>query len=277
MCNEPPTTTGSKPVLGQVLHVRIDARPHVSEQAVLCVHGVTQNGCIFKPMADRLSARGVRVAAIDLRGHGESLREPPWNIATHVDDLRLTADSLGIKKATWVGHSFGASIIASLALAFPEIVDRLVLLDPPSRVPASYALRQAELHCQDWSFQTIDGAINALLSTENVVSAPRTLIADYVRSSVKEGPDGRLRFSFSPAAIAVAWSEMTQPTPVVADVPTLIVRAEESLVPRDGDSRHHSSLGDDFRFVEVPHGHNMMWDSPAETIAAIERFLDEAT
>lgn len=265
-------TTGLGPA-ARPLHVRIDAGPPGAALQVICVHGLTQNGGVFRPLSSRLAAQGRRVAAVDLRGHGRSLREPPWNIETHVEDLLATAERLGIDRATWIGHSFGAKIIASLAERRPEMVERLALLDPGLQTPRAHALRQAEQLGHDWSFATIDGAVNALLATDAVVAAPRSLIEAYVHENLKEGPDGRLRFDFSTAAAIVAWSELTLPPPEVAAVPTLIVRARDSLLPRDDEARYEAALGEGFHFEEVPNGHNVMWDSPAETVAAIERFL----
>ena len=51
--------------------------------------------------------------APDLRGHGRSGWEPPWNHPTYVADLVETADALGIGEADWVGHSFGGRLSSS--------------------------------------------------------------------------------------------------------------------------------------------------------------------
>jgi hypothetical protein len=36
-------------------------------------------------------------------------------------------------------------------------------------------------------------------------------------------------------------------------------------------------LGDLLTTVTVPNGHNVLWESPAETIEAIEQFLDASS
>ena len=55
---------------------------------IVCVHGLTQHGGIFTDLGKRLAEEGRRVVSVDLRGHGDSGREPPWNTDTHVDDLK---------------------------------------------------------------------------------------------------------------------------------------------------------------------------------------------
>src|ERR1700761_4687087 len=96
-----------------VLHTRCWGRS--GGDPVVCVHGIGQHGGIFEEMALRLAELDHRVVSVDLRGHGNSDREPPWNTDTHVDDLLQTADSLDVGAATWIGHSFGGRLIATLA------------------------------------------------------------------------------------------------------------------------------------------------------------------
>ncbi len=243
-------------------------------ECVVCVHGITQHGGIFADLGERLADLGHFVAAVDLRGHGDSERLPPWNAETHVNDLFETVDALEVERVTWVGHSLGGRLVAAAAARAPERSDRLVLLDPAVEVPAAAALQSAELERLDWSFATPEGAINALLSTGRTVAAPREVVAAYVDEDLRKGPDGRLRFSFSPSAVVVAWSEMVLPPPPIAQLPTLMVRPQVPLF--DGSvqlPRYREALGELLTEVTVPNGHNLLWESPVETLGAIESFL----
>jgi pimeloyl-ACP methyl ester carboxylesterase len=242
--------------------------------SVVCVHGVGQHGGIFEDLGQRLAAEGHSVLAVDLRGHGDSGREPPWDTGTHSADLLATLDSLGIERATWVGHSFGGRLCAGLAAAAPERTKALAMLDPGLEVGPAVALRSAEIERLDWSFATVDGAINALLSSEAVVASPHDVVRDYVEGDLQQGPDGRYRFRSSPSAAVVAWSEMVLPAPPIARVPTLFLTATISLVHVGGArEEYREALGDLLAEVMVPNGHNVLWESPKETISAVESFL----
>ncbi|HEY0391305.1 MAG TPA: alpha/beta hydrolase [Solirubrobacterales bacterium] len=249
-----------------------------SPQSIVCVHGVMQNGGVFEKLAQRLAGAGHSVHAVDLRGHGESGREPPWDAGTHVADLLETLQAAGIGRASWMGHSFGGRLVAEAAARAPGRSDRLVLLDPGLEVPAQIALRSAEIDRLDWSFATVDGALNAMLSSDSVVAAPREVVEAFVRSDVRKGADGRYRFGFCPSAAVVAWSEMSRPAPPVAQLPTLVIRAAVPLFPPDSahESRYLETLGDLLTVTTVPNGHNVLWESPVETAEAIERFLRAA-
>jgi lipase len=241
---------------------------------VVCIHGLVQNGRIYEGLGQRLLAGGRSVLAVDLRGHGRSGRKPPWNVDTHVSDLIATLEEVGVERMTLVGHSFGARVAVDAAARLGDRVERLVLLDPGIEVPADRALRGAEMDRLDWNFATEDGALNALLSSESIVSAPREVVAAFVREDVKKGADGRFRFGFCPSAAVVAWSEMSLPAPPVAQIPTLLVRATVPLFDARAQlARYREDLGDLLTEVVVPNGHNVLWESPDETLTAIEHFL----
>jgi lipase len=255
-----------------ILETRRWGRP--SATAIVCIHGVAQHGGVFRDLGERLAAAGRSVLAVDLRGHGESKREPPWDIETHRNDLLRTLDALQIERATLIGHSFGGLVATAFAASSKERAEALALLDPGMEVPAAYALQSAEIERLDWSFATVEGATNALLSNTSIVAAPRDVVEAYVRDDVRKGPDGRFRFRFSPSAVVVAWSEMTLPAPPVAGIPTLAVFSKTSPVDRAAfERRYAEALGDRFSAVAVPNGHNVLWESPAETFGAIEGFL----
>jgi lipase len=256
------------------LHTHRWGTPDAGAETVVCVHGLTQHGGVFAPLGERLAATGAFVLAVDLRGHGSSRRKPPWDVETHVADLLETVDAFGIDRASWVGHSFGGLILATVANRLPERIRRLALLDPGLHVPPDRALTSAETDRLDWSFATVDGAVNALVGAPTVVAAPRATVTAYAKEDLRRGPDDRLRFRFCPSAAVVAWSEMARPAPAVARVPTLLVRPAKPLVESSVDEdRYRAELGPLLTVADVPNGHNVMWESPAETGAAVEAFL----
>lgn len=253
-----------------LLHTREYGPP--AGDAVVCVHGLGQHGGIFDELGTTLAAAGRRTLAVDLRGHGASGYEPPWNLATHADDLLETAAAHGAERPVWIGHSFGGLVLAALAAREPGRVRRLVLLDPGLGVTPDQALIGAERDRQDWSFATPEGAATALLSSGAVVATPPETVAAYVAEDLVRGSDGRLRFRHTPAALVTAWSEMALPPPPVALLPTLVVRPATSAA-RDQDLRYRQALGPLLELVPVPNGHNVLWESPRETTAAILGFL----
>jgi pimeloyl-ACP methyl ester carboxylesterase len=98
-------------------------------KTVLCIHGITANCRCWDVLAQALSG-DYRVLAMDLRGRGLSDKpETGYSIETHCNDIRALLKDLGVRKAVLMGHSLGAFISLVFAGTYPEMVDRLILVD----------------------------------------------------------------------------------------------------------------------------------------------------
>lgn len=245
-----------------------------SPNAIVCIHGLTHHGGVFEAVGRHFASRGHFVIAVDLRGHGESGAEPPWSTETHVQDILETLDNAGVERASWIGHSYGGRVAAALAATALERTDALALLEAPSQVTPERALRAIEIERLDWSFATVDGAIQAMMSSDLTVAPPQDLVEAFVKDDVRRGPDGRFRFRFSPGAVVVAWNDLTLPPPPIVGTPTLLVYASQSLADTsERDREYEVALADLHERAEVPNGHNVLWEAPSETVSAIERLL----
>jgi len=96
---------------------------------VVCLHGITAQHRAFSAAARHLGrARGL--VGVDLRGRGDSDKpESGYGLETHASDVIRVLDHLGLENAVLLGHSMGAFVALKTALAFPDRVRALVLLD----------------------------------------------------------------------------------------------------------------------------------------------------
>jgi lipase len=233
---------------------------------VVCLHGVTAHAGRFELLAARLTGR--RVVAVDLRGHGDSTGEAPWDLDTHLADILETSDVLGIEEAAWIGHSFGGRIVCELAAREPDLVERAVLLDPALHIEPPIATQRAGLLFPGQSFDSVDAAIDARLADGTLFSTPREVLEREAELALERGEDGRFRWRFSRAAVSVAWSEMATPAPPWPACPTLVVLGARSWVPNDVPQLSHVTT------VQVRGGHFVLWDAFEETAAAVAAFLE---
>ena len=118
-------------VFGQKIHyVEVGSGP-----SLILLHGLggsTQNWALnFGPLS-----KGFHVIIPDQIGFGTS--DKPlinYRIATYVDFLDQFCKQLKIERATLVGGSMGGWVAAAFTLAFPDRVDRLVLVDAAGYAP----------------------------------------------------------------------------------------------------------------------------------------------
>lgn len=100
---------------------------------VLLIHGFASSiemNWVATSWVRDLTGAGYRVVAIDNRGHGQSEKlyvPDAYSREIMAEDARRLLDFLGIAKAHVAGYSMGARIAATLALAHPDRIGRLVL------------------------------------------------------------------------------------------------------------------------------------------------------
>lgn len=96
---------------------------------VVLIHGLLSDSETWSGTIGPLAARGMRVYAVDLVGHGASAAPSGTYL---LDDfarfLDGFLDALGIESATICGHSLGGAIAVHFAYHYPKRVDRLVLV-----------------------------------------------------------------------------------------------------------------------------------------------------
>ncbi len=96
--------------------------------ALLLAHGITESRRSWDPLIGPL-AEDHRVIAVDLRGHGESGRLPPYDALTMVGDLRAVVDAVGATDPLVVGHSLGGAVVSLYAAVHP--VRAVINVDQP--------------------------------------------------------------------------------------------------------------------------------------------------
>src|SRR5512139_80204 len=99
---------------------------------VILVHGIASSLYDWMRMMPALSSRGYRALALDLFGHGESLKpdDPSqYTIDTVYAYLEAWVEEMKLDKpAVLVGHSLGGYLSLRYGLSHPEQVSGLVLI-----------------------------------------------------------------------------------------------------------------------------------------------------
>jgi 3-oxoadipate enol-lactonase len=122
--------------------------------AVVLVHGFGLDLRMWEEQAAHLAAR-YRVISYDCRGFGSSGPFDPAVGYTHAGDLIALLDHLGIEQAVLAGLSFGGRVVLRTALAAPDRVRGLILLDavldgvpwdPESEAAIERAVQQSRTH-----------------------------------------------------------------------------------------------------------------------------------
>jgi esterase len=105
---------------------------------LVILHGLFGSAANWRAVARGLAGR-YRVILADLRNHGASPHAPSMDYRDQAADVGALLHSLGLERASLIGHSMGGKVAMTLALTAPERVERLVVVDiAPVRYPPSH-------------------------------------------------------------------------------------------------------------------------------------------
>jgi len=256
-------------------------------QRVLCLHGWLDNAASFVPLMPHLP--GLDLVAIDLPGHGHSAhpthcRSRGYTLFDSVACVHGVLDALGWERCHLLGHSMGGCIAPVLAVAAPERLDRLMLLDAsgpltepadalPARLTRALQDRVAPERFSSRTFTDIDQAIDARLKAATMTRSAARLIVERQLVAV----EGGWRWRFDPALRYASWQYQTeqQVQAVLAAIacPTLTVIAERGFLAGRADTEARLSCLAARQAVTLPGHHHVHMDTPEPVAAAINRFL----
>jgi proline iminopeptidase len=112
-----------------------------SNPVIVFLHGGPgYNASVFEAtMAQRLANEGFYVIVYDRRGEGRSAdKNAQYNYTETIADLNALLTQYGIKKAHFIGHSFGGVVATFFAEKHPEKVNSIILAGAPINLQESF-------------------------------------------------------------------------------------------------------------------------------------------
>jgi pimeloyl-ACP methyl ester carboxylesterase len=172
------------------LHI---ARTGGDKPALVLVHGVSDDGLCWSPVAVDLSA-DYDVIMVDARGHGHSdAPESGYDLLTLANDLHGVIRTLGLNKPLILGHSLGAVTALVMAALYPQISRAILLEDPPAwwvRSPDS-EFSQGAGAIRDWALQ-LKSQTREEIITEGRIQNPL-----WSEAELAPWADSKVRFSLN--------------------------------------------------------------------------------
>jgi len=222
-------------------------------------------------------ARNHRVIRLDLIGHGGT--EAPgsgYAIERQASLVKAVLDKLGVTRAVIVGHSMGGEVATAFAVANPQSVERLVLIDSPPKPETDFDLKTrlalSPLIGQGlWRLRN-DTVLRQALSQGFAPGfpVPQKFVADLWQLTYTvfhQAHDDSIAYvteEGSPARLSAL-----DPVP-----PLLVIfGTQDALISPDSAKLFETVPGAKLVMIDGA-GHSPMVEKPAETLAEIEGFID---
>lgn len=195
--------------------------------SVLFIHAFPLNRTMWAPQVSAMVER-CRCVAADLRGFGESGRQPPYSMAQYADDLAGLIEQLHVPKVVVVGCSMGGYVAFEFWRRHRDRVRAMVFVDTRAGADNEEAKerrrQQIELVRAEGSTAIANAQIASMVGKTTREKQPDTY--DAVHRMIAQAPvDGV-------AGALEAMMKRPDSTADLAgiDVPTLVVVGEEDAI-----------------------------------------------
>lgn len=252
---------------------------------LLLVHGMAGSSATWRRVMPGL-ARRFTVLAPDLLGQGRSDKPPgDYSLGAHANTLRDLLIGLGYRRATVVGQSLGGGVAMQFAYQYPDLCERLVLVDSGGLGPeVTFYLRMLTVPGFESVFPLfcaprLRDAGNLLARWLNRAGVRSTAAAQEVWRSYASLADDRSRraffrglrevIDFSGQAVS-ALRRLYR----AAHLPTLIVwGAQDPFIPvRHGLAAHKAIPGSRLEIFDGV-GHYPHCEAPERFVAVLVDFI----
>lgn len=245
---------------------------------IVLIHGTGSSLHTYDDWAGNLK-KDYRVIRMDLPAYGLTGPFPDRNysIDNYVVFIKNFLASLGIKKCRLAGNSLGGNIAWNFTLQYPDMVDKLILIDaagyPASSKSIPAAFKIARIPVLNNLFTFISPRFIVASSVKNVYAdkskVTDSIIDRYFELSLREGNRQAFvdRLSFQDKENAhLKIKNIQQPTLVLWG-------SEDLLIPIEKANLFHEDLPNDTLVILKNSGHIPMEESPAESLKPLRAFL----
>jgi len=261
---------------GMQVHLR-DEGPKDDPVPIVLLHGTSASLHTWEGWTKEL-ARSRRIIRFDLPAFGLTGPHPQddYSIGAYVSFVKKVVDTLGVKHFVIAGNSLGGQIAWETALAFPDRVDRLVLVDAagyaflPKSVPIGFQIARVPGIRLLMEHILPRGIIQS--SLRNVYGDPgkvsTELVDRYYDLTLREGNRGAVAKRFE--SIKVVNEERVQ----ALKLPTLILwGAKDNLIPVENGARFAKDIAGSKLVVFPELGHVPQEEDPVSTVRVVQEFL----
>ena len=266
-------------VEGMQVHLR-DEGPRDDPTPIVLLHGTSASLHTWQGWTEDLRGQR-RVIRFDLPGFALTGPQPQddYSIDAYVRFVVAMLDQLGLQKVVLGGNSLGGQIAWATAAAYPQRVERLVLVDAagypfePKSIPLGFQLARmpalALLLQHTLPRALVENSVRNVYGDPSKVTP--ALVDLYFDMSLREGNRRALGVRMAlPRAEGAEGAERI----ATLKVPTLILwGGQDRLIPPDNAQRFARDIAGSQLVMFDTLGHVPHEEDPVATVAVVRKFL----
>jgi len=252
----------------ELLHARIIG----TGAPLLVLHGYFGMGDNWKSFANTF-ANSFEVHLLDQRNHGRSFHADAFDYELMVADVHAYMQAHKLEKTHLLGHSMGGKIAMLFAVTYPELVEKLMLVDiAPRMYPPHHQAILAALNSIDFTVQTSRKLVDDKLATR----IPEMGVRQFLLKNCYWKEKGQLAFRFNLASLTENNDEVGVALPSFTqfEAATLFLKGENSdYITAEEIPLIHAHFPAAQVVTIKGAGHWLHAENPVDFYAAVTSFL----
>lgn len=241
-------------------------------EPIIILHGLFGTLDNWKTIATRLS-EDYLVYIIDQRNHGKSPHTEDFSYPLMAEDLYAFMDDNWIQQATIIGHSMGGKVAMEFALEYPEMVNRLIVVDiaPQENEPGHQVIFDAMLSLDMDQLESRKQADELLQK-----KIPDFAVRQFLLKNIKRSKEGGYQWKMNLPVIYEHYSEVLAAitSDEIFEEPTLFLNGGRSDYVNDSNIPGIKALFSDVQFKTIEEaGHWIHADAPDQFLSIVKSFL----
>ncbi|WP_218599706.1 alpha/beta fold hydrolase [Polaribacter sp. NJDZ03] len=239
---------------------------------LLILHGYFGMSDNWKTIGNQFS-EDFEVHLIDQRNHGRSFHEDEFNYEVLVEDLHNYIQHYQLEKVNIIGHSMGGKTAMLFAVTYPELVDKLIIVDISPRMyePHHNAIL-AGLNSIDFSVQNTRTLVDKKLAE----LIPEFGVRQFLLKNVYWVEKGQLGYRFNLESLTENNPEIGEGLPsfTVFEKETLFLKGEKSDYITQDEEPIIEAHFPNSKIIEIKNaGHWLHAENPKDFYAEVSEFL----
>ncbi|WP_405606679.1 alpha/beta fold hydrolase [Polaribacter sp. Asnod1-A03] len=239
---------------------------------LLILHGYFGMSDNWKTLGNQF-AENYQVHLIDQRNHGRSFHEDEFNYEVLVEDLLAYIQYHKLEKVVIIGHSMGGKTAMLFAVTYPELIEKLVVVDISPRMyqPHHNAILAA-LNSVDFSVEKTRTLVDKKLST----LIPEFGVRQFLLKNVYWKEKGQLAYRFNLDSLTENNPEVGEALPpfTVFEKETLFLKGDKSDYITEDEEPIIEAHFPNSKIVEIKNaGHWLHAENPKQFYTEVSEFL----
>jgi esterase len=250
----------------------LPADANTSKQTIVILHGLFGSSDNWLTQARFLSNNNYKVYTIDQANHGQSYHSASFDYATMVSDLKEFIDDQNLEQPVILGHSMGGKTAMNFALAHPDSLSKLIVVDI---APRYYDLEHYTIlkGLNAIAIDTITSRNEAdeVLATYVHESDVRQFLLKNLQRKAEGGFSWKINLPLITEQLANIGVDLQYPGKF--DKPSLFIRGRRSNYVRDSDWDRIKEVFPQASLETMETGHWVQAEKPQEFVNLIMNWL----